>query len=396
MAARRVLFYVQHLLGIGHLRRAVALADGMTSAGLEVTLVTGGMPVPGLDMPVAHCVQLAPASAADLSFKTLLDEQGHPVDDAWRLRRRTQLMQAWATCEPDAVVVELFPFGRRQMRFELLPMLEAAIARVPRPLVVCSVRDVLGGGQSDPARADRTLEVFDRYFDQVLVHGDADLVPFGRTFVHADRLAGRLHYTGYVVAGGPGPVPSEPAVVVGAADASQREVLVSVGGGAVGRQLLLTALAARPLSSLHGHPWRLLAGINASDAVFEELQALAQRQSGVVVERYRADFAQRLGQCRLSISQAGYNTVMEILQARAPAVVVPFAGGAETEQTLRARLLAERGALQLLEEPDLEPQALARAIDRAAAAAHRPAAVRLDGAADAARWMLRRLQERSA
>jgi len=79
-----------------------------------------------------------------------------------------------------------------------------------------------------------------------------------------------------------------------------------------------------------------------------------------------------------------------------PSDVMPTPEDAETEQTLRARLLAERGALQLLEEPDLEPQALARVIDRAAAAAHRPAAVRLDGAADAARWMLRRLQERSA
>lgn len=394
MAAWRVLFYVQHLLGIGHLRRAVALADGMTRAGLEVTLVSGGMPVPGLDMPVAHCVQLAPASAADLSFKTLLDEHGHPVDDAWRLQRRAQLMQAWSTCQPDAVVVELFPFGRRQMRFELLPMLEASIARAPRPLIVCSVRDVLGGGQSDPARADRTLEVFDRYFDRVLVHGDADLVPFGRTFVHADRLAGRLQYTGYVVADAPGPAE---APARGAAEAAlQQEVLVSVGGGAVGQQLLLAALAARPLSSLRSHPWRLLAGINASDAAMVELRGQAQRQTGVVVERYRADFAHLLGQCRLSVSQAGYNTVMEILQAGVPAVVVPFAGGSETEQTLRARLLAERGALQLLEESDLEPQALACAIDRAASAAHRPPAVRLDGAANAARWMLRWLQERSA
>ncbi len=164
----------------------------------------------------------------------------------------------------------------------------------------------------------------------------------------------------------------------------------------MGRQLLWTALAARPLCRLHSHPWRLLAGINVSDAALTELQALAREQTGVVVERYRADFAQLLGQCRLSISQAGYNTVMEILQARVPAVVVPFAGGSETEQTLRARLLAERGALHLLEEPDLEPHALARAIDRAAAVAHRPASVDLDGAANAARWMLHWLRERSA
>ena len=43
-----VLFYVQHLLGIGHLRRAYHLIDGMAREGLAVTLVSGGEPLPEL------------------------------------------------------------------------------------------------------------------------------------------------------------------------------------------------------------------------------------------------------------------------------------------------------------------------------------------------------------
>jgi predicted glycosyltransferase len=72
---------------------------------------------------------------------------------------------------------------------------------------------------------------------------------------------------------------------------------------------------------------------------------------------------------------------MEILQSRTPAVVVPFAGGAEVEQSLRARLLAEKHCLELVEESGLDPSTLAQAINRAAA---RPPmigpAVDLDGA----------------
>ena len=165
MAVPRVMFYVQHLLGIGHLKRAAVLVDAMTRAGLEVTLVSGGAPVAGLQVNAAHCVQLAPATAADLTFKVLLDADGRPVDDAWKRMRCTQLLRTWEACAPDALVIELFPFGRRQMRFELLPLLDAALARSPRPLIVSSVRDVLGGGQSDPARADQMLAVFERYFD---------------------------------------------------------------------------------------------------------------------------------------------------------------------------------------------------------------------------------------
>jgi predicted glycosyltransferase len=101
------------------------------------------------------------------------------------------------------------------------------------------------------------------------------------------------------------------------------------------------------------------------------------RGDGVVVERSRNDFTLRLRNCVLSVSQAGYNTVMETLQAGARAVLVPYAGGAESEQTSRARLLAGRGLVQVVEEDALTPAALAAAIDRAASAP-RPAAGALD------------------
>ena len=93
------------------------------------------------------------------------------------------------------LLIELFPFGRRQMRFELLPLLDAAAER-QRPLVVCSVRDLL---QPNPAREDETLERFERYFDRLLVHGDPRVARFERSFGKAARIAGKLHYTGYVV-----------------------------------------------------------------------------------------------------------------------------------------------------------------------------------------------------
>jgi predicted glycosyltransferase len=49
------------------------------------------------------------------------------------------------------------------------------------------------------------------------------------------------------------------------------------------------------------------------------------------------------------------------------AVVAPYAGGHESEQTLRAHALAERGALQVVAEDDLSPERLAAAIDQALA-----------------------------
>jgi len=359
----KVFFHVQHLLGIGHLRRAATLAQALRAAGFEVTLASGGMPVSGI--PV---LQLPPASS-DAAFKELLDERGRPVDDAWKARRREALLAAWRASDAEVLMIELFPFGRRQMRFELLPLLDAAKARARKPLVVCSARDLI---QWRPTREPEMLDTFERYFDRLLVHGDPAVARFN--FGLAAKIADRLHYTGYVVN------KNEKAEV------GSGEVLVSAGGGAVGRPILDAALAARPLTSLRDHPWRLLAGINAPEAQLASLRASAG--PGVMVERARQDFTARLGNCVLSISQAGYNTVMETLAARARAVIVPFAGGGEAEQTMRSRLLVARGLVEMVEEDVLNPRSLAEAIERARARPRpAPGDIDLDGAAASARLL---------
>ena len=348
---RRVFFHVQHLLGIGHLKRAATLARALAEAGFEVTLASGGPRVPELNFGevdlAVKVIQLPAASAADASFRTLIDNEGNPITQAWKRRRAEALLEAWRAAAADVLLVELFPFGRRALRFELLPLLEAA----REALVVCSVRDVV---QAKPEREPETLELLERFFDRVLVHGDPRVIGFERSFAPAARIADRLHYSGYVVDSLPGP---------GSA-AGKGEVIVSAGGGAVGRRLLECALRARPLTALRARPWRVLAGINAAPGDLEALRAMAGE--GVAVERSRADFTTLLANCELSVSQAGYNTVMEILQAGARAVAVPFSGGAESEQGLRARLLAERGLLEVVAEEALSPRTLAAAIDRAA------------------------------
>jgi predicted glycosyltransferase len=90
----------------------------------------------------------------------------------------------------------------------------------------------------------------------------------------------------------------------------------------------------------------------------------------------------------LSVSQAGYNTVMETLSARARAVMVPFAGGGEAEQTMRTRLLVARGLVEMVEEESLDARSLAAAIERAFDRPRpSPGAIDLGGAAASARLL---------
>ncbi len=368
----RVFFYVQHLLGVGHVRRAALLARAMGEAGLEVDLVSGGGPVPALEagLRVHH---LPPVRSADERFTSLVDGEGRPVDESYKKKRRGELLDLFASRRPDALILESYPFARRQMRFELLPLLEAAHALSPRPVIVSSVRDALQLKRK-PERNQEIVDLVRTKFDHVLVHGDPNFLRLEDSFARAGEIADKLHYTGYVIA---------PEIETDG-DAGYNEVIVSAGGGAVGEALLTAALDARAHSSLATAGWRLLAGSNMPDEAFDRLRARAA--DGIIVERARPDFAALLARCAVSVSQGGYNTVLDILRAGARAVIVPFAAGGETEQPLRAARLAERGLAQKLDEADLTPETLARAIDAALAAPPASAAgLDLDGAAASAR-----------
>jgi predicted glycosyltransferase len=366
----RVLFHVQHLLGIGHLQRSLRIAEALTARGIAVTLVSGGPPVSLLDAarvaePRIDIVQLPPIRARDASF-ALVDGDGNPVDDALRVARRETLLAAFAAARPDAVVIEGFPFARRAFRFELDPLIAAARAAGAR--VVCSVRDI-PTVRDDTGRHNEIVARVRAEFNAVLVHGDPAFIPFEVPFPPAARIADRLHYTGYVTPSNEGQVD---------ADLPSGEVLVSVGGGAAGQKLLAAALAARRQGCLAADGWRLLAGTTVdADAV-----AVLQRGAppGVAIERFRADFPALLRRSRVSVSQAGYNTVLDIVAAKARAVLVPFAAERETEQAIRAECLAARGAALVVRESELTPATLAAAIERAAARDPVPLALDTDGA----------------
>jgi predicted glycosyltransferase len=351
------LLYVQHLLGIGHLMRASALARGLEAAGIRVVLVSGGMPVPVLDSRAGGFEQLPPVRTLDESFKHLVDDRGEPVDDDLKEQRRARLLQIFDRERPDIVLTELYPFGRRQMGFELEPLLREARSRREQtglPVIVSSVRDIIVAS-SKPGRTDEIIGRVRDFYDLVLVHGDESLIPFDRSFPRAADIVDVIRSTGYVV----GSIPARQAPgAVGYA-----EVIVSTGGGAVSDTLLEAAIGARALCRLRGQPWRVLVGHYYPENSFLAFRAAAPR--GVQVERARSDFGQLLANCALSISQRGYNTVAEILATGARAVCLPFAGGAETEQTLRCRSLAEQGVLQFVEHDAVSAEQVALAVDRA-------------------------------
>lgn len=376
----RILVAVTHLLGIGHLVRARQLARALAGAGHEVTLASGGMP-DGKAAADYRFVQLPPVRTQGTDFRNLLDEDGKAATSERLAARCEQLVALARELSPDIVVTEHFPFGRRQLASEFLALIAAARDANPDALVLSSIRDVLVA----PQRPDRSAETAERIaslFDAVLVHGDPGVLPLEASWPVTPEIAGKLIYTGYL---------AEPPASSSGAAGSSGAILVSGGGSAAALPLFETALAAARL--MPQRPFHLLIGRGVSDADFATLRQSAP--DNAVVERARPDFPGLLAGCALSISQAGYNTALDLLQAGRPALLVPFDAGNETEQALRAAAL-ERAALTRVVKLADGAQALAAAIETALVQGVPPAAtVDLDGAAGTVAAIAKLLADRA-
>jgi predicted glycosyltransferase len=365
MTGPRVFFYVQHLLGIGHIARASRIANALADDGFDVTVVTGGLPVPGFPAEGIKTVALPPVVASNAGFSGLAEANGTAAGDEFLNRRRDTLLSAFRDARPDVVILEAFPFGRRQMRFELLPLLAAIDQADPRPKLLSSVRDILQENRK-AGRDAETAALVHSHFDAVLVHGDPAFVRLEDTFPLTSNIATKIVYTGIVAP----PQAAEPSDVY--------DIIASVGGGAVGMDLLTAAARAAAILPADLR-WLLISGPNLPERDFATLSA--DTPPNVTLVRFRKDFPSLLRGARVSISQAGYNTVGDLLKTDCRPVLIPFVAGGETEQTVRAERLKALGLADILPEKDLTPELVAAAVGAALEAPVQPSAtLDLDGA----------------
>jgi len=139
--------------------------------------------------------------------------------------------------------------------------------------------------------------------------------------------------------------------------------------------------------------WCVITGPNLPQADFDSLAS--STAENMTLFRFRPDFPNLLASASLSISQAGYNTVGDLLQTSCRLLLVPFATGGETEQTERAEKLKAMGLAVVVEEASLSKDSMSAAITEALQLPP-PSSVdiRMDGARETARILRGLLAER--
>jgi len=379
----KIAVYCQHVLGMGHLLRTLAILEALP--GHERLLCAGGPASPAALPEGVRLVRL-PALAMDADFGALT-LAGEALEQA-KAERRQRLWQALETLRPDVFFVELYPFGRKAFEFELTPVLTAIReGRFGPCAVVCGVRDILVEKKDQAAYEARVIDRLRRFFDAVLVHADPRLFPLSETFARLDDIPVPVRYTGYVApVRRPGRTRAAVRREFGVAE-DAAWIVVSAGGGRVGSEVPLAVLAAcREQPRLARAAVRIFAGPYAPAAAYAAMEQAAAGLPDARVARFAPGFVDLLAAADLSVSLAGYNTVMDVLAAGARALVTPF--DQNREQRLRAERLRDRGLLGLVEPAELAPAALA---DRLLAALDGPppppAAIDLSGAATTARLL---------
>jgi len=354
------MFYCQHVLGMGHVIRSLEIIHALEA--FAVTFINGGAALPELRLPpVAHIINL-PAISSDGEFEALRLADSSQSLEHIQEERRDLLLSTFATLQPDVLIIELFPFGRIRFANELIPLLARIRLNAAPTIVVCSLRDILVGKSDQVRHEEWVCSLMNRYFDLLLVHSDPRFQQLTETFSRTRDLTCPVVYTGFVAQ----PVKPEPLAGLSGIPEPLKDsplIVVSIGGGRVGYELLESAIKAK-LLLVATVPCRMVVftGPYLPQEQFDALQTLTQGHPQLSLIRYSPDFLSYLNLADLSISMAGYNTCMNLVATNTKALVFPFKGRGNEEQTIRAKKLEALGIVRIISEADLNPENLSSLI----------------------------------
>jgi predicted glycosyltransferase len=355
---KKLMFYCQHILGMGHLIRSMEIVRGLTDK-FDVCFVNGGEMIQGFQMPPLVREINLPAIKTDTEFRELQPIDAHLSLEEVQVSRQQQLLKVLHDFQPDVLMIELFPFGRRRFSFELIPLIEAAKAQNTK--IVSSLRDIVVTKTNQARHEAKIVRLMNQYFDQLLIHGDPTLHPLEDSFSRTNDLNCDVHYTGYVVQKSEN---SRSTIIDQIALAkTEPMILVSVGGGRFGHELLdCVVKTAYDLGRKLPHRIQMFTGPFIPEEKFWELKSAAQDQRNLNIHRYTPNLLAYMEKAELSISMCGYNTTMNVLTTGTRAMMMPFTGNEDQEQTLRVERLSQLGIVRRIRPQDLQPDRFVTAI----------------------------------
>ena len=392
---RKRALYVSSPIGLGHVRRDLAIAAELRVRHPELQI----------DWLAQHPVSLVleergervhPASRWLASESSHIESEAgeHDLNAFQAIRRMDEILVANFMVYHDLVCDETYDLWIADEGWDVDYFLHEnpELKRAPYAWLTDFVGWLPmpdGGDRERALTADYNAEMIEQIARfpslrdrSVFVGNAADVVPdtFGDGLpLIRDWVEQNYQFSGYISGVSP----------VGLADreairaelgyrADEKVCVVTVGGSGVGTDLLRQVIAAFPAAR------RLVPGLRMVVVTGPRIDpACSPSHDGLEVHGYVRDLYRHLAACDLGVVQGGLTTTMELTASQRPFIYLPLRHHFEQNFHVRHRL-AQYGAGRFMDYEEAEPETLAAAI---AAEITRPVSYRpveTDGAARAA------------
>ena len=365
----KILLYSHDTFGLGNIRRTLLLAEELRShyPGASILIITGSPMIhafripEGVDYIKLPCLDRIAAERYTPRFLTQCSQEV-------KATRAAIIKQSVLSFAPDLMIVDKRPAG---VDGELLDTLNEMRACKLHTKLVLGVRDIL----DEPERTRNVLasngsfDVIDEFYDEVWIYGCKSVFDTVKEYAFPEQVVRKTVYCGYL---------KRPTLASERLDGPPR-ILVTTGGGGDGGDVIEAYLSG--LSSLPRNVAlrsTIIFGPQMPQARRAEILRRFDYMADVVFLEFEAEIANRYAQSDVVVSQAGYNTVCELLSFSRRAILIPRSEPVR-EQLIRARLMAERGFFECIEPQHLTPETLISKVREALSSSLRPTTLDLDG-----------------
>jgi predicted glycosyltransferase len=355
----RIALYSPGMVGIGHMRRNLLIAQTLADSPLRavILMIAEAREANVLSLPPGGDCLTLPALQKEFDGRCKPRCLDTPLEEVVALRAKV-IGAALDAFQPDVLIVDHLPRGALRELDGALEHLRAA----GRTRCVLGLRDIL----EDPERVRQEWarwhneDAIGDYYDAVWIYGDPAVYDPVREYCFCSKVAAKVHYTGYLdcrmrprfgEADGRGPAAARP---------SERLALCMVGGGQDGANLAEAFAQAEFPAGWQGV---LLMGPFMPPEVQRRLHRRAAQRPQLRVLEFLPDPEEWLSRADRVIAMGGYNTIYEVLSYEKHALIVPRSKPRH-EQQIRAERLRALGLLDVLPPDRVSPGALTEWLTR--------------------------------
>lgn len=336
MTGLAVAYYSHDTFGIGHVSRASKILGVLVEAKLAARqmVVTGCRAAhlfpfpPGSQILTLPPLQSVRTPEGRLTYRAV-DPDAETKETI--AERRRILVSGILAFSPDILMVDTTVRG---VGYELDAAIQLLKRKTPPATIIGVFRDLIDARAATIANW-QTRDYYgwlDRYYDLILVCGDADVFDFAAEYAFNDSLARRTVQVGYLTV--------TPRVDEAVSRSEPPDVVISAGGGRDGHQALQTFLQG--VASANRMLGRRLR-VSAAPGPYAPADAARDQSDGFLNMLSPTAGHLHALRCRagLCLSMFGYNTACETLCCDTPAIVIPRERP-ESEQSIRAEIFQSR------------------------------------------------------